>query len=53
MIDVLKKAATLPLRMVGRSYPSLVEDAEHFVYRRPVGFMGVISLGPPATVTPL
>lgn len=43
VIDALKEAATLPLRMEGRIYPSPVEDTENFVYRRPVGVVGVIS----------
>ncbi|WP_052665373.1 aldehyde dehydrogenase family protein [Nitriliruptor alkaliphilus] len=43
VIDALKEAATLPLRMEGRIYPSAVEDTENFVYRRPVGVVGVIS----------
>ncbi|GAB3200217.1 aldehyde dehydrogenase family protein [Nocardioides hungaricus] len=42
-IDSLKEAASLPLRIEGRIYPSPVADAENFVYRRPVGVVGVIS----------
>lgn len=43
VIDALKEAATLPLRMEGRIYPSPVDDTENFVYRHPVGVVGVIS----------
>ncbi|WP_426005250.1 aldehyde dehydrogenase family protein [Paenarthrobacter sp. NyZ202] len=43
VIDALKEAATLPLRIEGRIYPSPVEDTENFVYRIPVGVVGVIS----------
>jgi acyl-CoA reductase-like NAD-dependent aldehyde dehydrogenase len=43
VIDTLKEAATLPLRMEGRIYPSAVADTENFVYREPVGVVGVIS----------
>ncbi|MFC4466818.1 aldehyde dehydrogenase family protein [Streptomyces xiangluensis] len=43
VIDALKEAASLPLRMEGRIYPSPIEDTENFVYRRPVGVVGVIS----------
>ena len=42
-IETLKEAATLPLRMEGRIYPSAVPDTENFVYREPVGVVGVIS----------
>ncbi|MGO4235487.1 aldehyde dehydrogenase family protein [Pseudarthrobacter sp. YAF2] len=43
VVDALKEAATLPLRIEGRIYPSPVEDTENFVYRVPVGVVGVIS----------
>lgn len=43
VIEALKEAATLPLRMEGRIYPSPVDDTENFVYRHPVGVVGVIS----------
>ena len=43
VVDTLKEAATLPLRIEGRIYPSPVEDTENFVYRVPVGVVGVIS----------
>jgi acyl-CoA reductase-like NAD-dependent aldehyde dehydrogenase len=43
VIDSLKEAATLPLRIEGRIYPSPVEDTENIVYRDPVGVVGVIS----------
>ncbi|MEU6661982.1 aldehyde dehydrogenase family protein [Streptomyces sp. NPDC046821] len=43
VIDILKEAATLPLRMQGSILPSPVPDTENFVYRKPVGVVGVIS----------
>ena len=43
VIDSLKEASTLPLRMEGRMYPSPIEDTENFVYRSPAGVVGVIS----------
>lgn len=43
VIDMLKEAATLPLRIEGRIYPSPVPDTENLVYRVPVGVVGVIS----------
>ncbi|MBY3793752.1 aldehyde dehydrogenase family protein [Rhodococcus fascians] len=42
-IDMLKEAATLPLRIEGSILPSPVADTENFVYREPVGVVGVIS----------
>jgi acyl-CoA reductase-like NAD-dependent aldehyde dehydrogenase len=43
VIETLREVATLPLRMEGRIYPSTVPDTENFVYREPVGVVGVIS----------
>lgn len=43
VIDALKEAATLPLRIEGMILPSPVDDTENFVYRKPVGVVGVIS----------
>ncbi|MEV6238388.1 aldehyde dehydrogenase family protein [Lentzea sp. NPDC051838] len=43
VVDTLKEAATLPLRVGGSMHPSPVPDTENFVYRRPVGVVGVIS----------
>ncbi|MEW1723244.1 aldehyde dehydrogenase family protein [Streptomyces sp. NPDC093109] len=43
VIDSLKEASTLPLRMEGRILASPVEDTENFVFRKPVGVVGVIS----------
>lgn len=43
VVDALKEAATLPLRIEGSILPSPVEDTENFVYRRPLGVVGVIS----------
>ncbi|MFC4856745.1 aldehyde dehydrogenase family protein [Actinophytocola glycyrrhizae] len=42
-IDMLKEAATFPLRMEGRILPSPIDDKENRVYRDPVGVVGVIS----------
>lgn len=42
-LDVLKEAATFPMRMEGRIMPSPVDGKENFVYRRPAGVVGVIS----------
>jgi acyl-CoA reductase-like NAD-dependent aldehyde dehydrogenase len=42
-IETLKKAATSPLRLEGKIYPWAVPDTENFVYREPVGVVGVIS----------
>jgi vanillin dehydrogenase len=43
VIDMLKEAATFPLRMEGRILPSAVDDRENYLYRVPVGVVGVIS----------
>lgn len=43
VIDMLKEAATLPLRMAGHILPSPIDDRENRVYREPVGVVGVIS----------
>ncbi|MBB4907985.1 aldehyde dehydrogenase family protein [Actinophytocola algeriensis] len=43
VIDMLKEAATFPLRMDGRILPSPTDDKENRVYREPVGVVGVIS----------
>lgn len=43
VLDSLKEAATLPLRMEGRILPSPIDDKENRVYREPVGVVGVIS----------
>jgi acyl-CoA reductase-like NAD-dependent aldehyde dehydrogenase len=43
VLDMLKEAATFPLRMEGRLLPSPVADKENRVYREPVGVVGVIS----------
>jgi aldehyde dehydrogenase (NAD+) len=43
VIDALKEAATIPLRIAGSIVPSPVADTENFVYRRPLGVVGVIS----------
>lgn len=42
-IDMLKEAATFPLRMEGRILPSPIDDKENLVYLEPVGVVGVIS----------
>jgi vanillin dehydrogenase len=43
VLDMLKEAATFPLRMEGRILPSPVDDKENRLYREPVGVVGVIS----------
>lgn len=43
VIDMLKEAATLPLRMEGRILPSPIDEKENRLYREPVGVVGVIS----------
>jgi aldehyde dehydrogenase (NAD+) len=40
---MLKEAATFPLRMEGKILPSAVDERENFLYRLPVGVVGVIS----------
>ncbi len=41
--NIIREAATFPLRMVGRIYPSPVEGKENRLYRVPAGVVGVIS----------
>lgn len=43
VLDMLKEAATFPLRMEGRILPSPIDDKENRLYRQPVGVVGVIS----------
>jgi acyl-CoA reductase-like NAD-dependent aldehyde dehydrogenase len=43
VIDMLKEASTFPLRMEGKILPSAVDERENFLYRIPVGVVGVIS----------
>jgi aldehyde dehydrogenase (NAD+) len=43
VLDMLKEAATFPLRMEGRILPSPIDDKENRVYREPVGVVGIIS----------
>jgi len=43
VIDALKEAATLPTRMDGKILPSPVPDTDNYVFRKPVGVIGVIS----------
>jgi vanillin dehydrogenase len=43
VLDMLREAATLPLRMEGRILPSPIDDKENRLYREPVGVVGVIS----------
>lgn len=42
-LDVLREAATFPLRMTGTMPPSPHDDKENFVYQQPYGVVGVIS----------
>jgi vanillin dehydrogenase len=41
--NIIKEAATYPMRMVGHIYPSPVDGKENRLYRIPVGVVGVIS----------
>lgn len=43
VLDMLKEAATFPLRMEGRIVPSPIDEKENRLYREPVGVIGVIS----------
>jgi acyl-CoA reductase-like NAD-dependent aldehyde dehydrogenase len=43
VLDMLKEAGTFPLRMEGKILPSAVDERENFLYRVPVGIVGVIS----------
>lgn len=43
VVETLREAATLPLRVQGSIIPSAIADTENYVYRRPVGVVGVIS----------
>jgi len=43
VLDMLKEAGTFPLRMEGKILPSAVDERENFLYRVPVGVVGVIS----------
>ncbi|MGC5626915.1 aldehyde dehydrogenase family protein [Georgenia sp. Z1344] len=41
--DILKEAATFPLRMEGKIMPSPIPDRENYLFREPLGVVGVIS----------
>ena len=41
--NIIKEAATFPLRMEGKILPSTIDDVENRLYRIPVGVVGVIS----------
>jgi vanillin dehydrogenase len=43
VLDMLKEAGSFPLRMEGKILPSAVDERENFLYRIPVGVVGVIS----------
>jgi len=43
VIDDLKEAATIPLRVQGNILVSPIPDTENYVYRRPLGVVGIIS----------
>ena len=43
VIDILKEAATYPLRMEGKILPSPIPDRENYLFREPLGVVGVIS----------
>ena len=41
--NIIREAATFPLRMEGKILPSIEDDKENRLYRIPVGVVGVIS----------
>lgn len=41
--NIIKEAATYPLRMTGEIFPSVMDGKENRLYRVPVGVVGVIS----------
>lgn len=43
VINMIKEASTFPSRMVGKIEPSMIDDKENRVYRKPMGVVGVIS----------
>lgn len=43
VVNDLKEASTLPLRIQGSILPSPVPDTDNYVYRRPLGVIGIIS----------
>ena len=43
VIDIIKEAATFPLRMEGKILPSPIDNRENFLFREPLGVIGVIS----------
>jgi len=43
VIDILKEAGTYPLRMEGKIMPSPIPDRENYLFREPLGVVGVIS----------
>jgi len=43
VIDILKEAGTFPLRMEGKILPSPIDGRENYLFREPLGVVGVIS----------
>lgn len=43
VIDILKEAATFPLRMEGKILPSPIPDRENYLFREPLGVITVLS----------
>lgn len=43
VIDIIKEAATFPLRMEGKILPSPIPDRENYLFREPLGVVTVIS----------
>lgn len=41
--NIIKEAATFPIRMEGKILPSTIDDVENRLYRLPAGVVGVIS----------
>lgn len=43
VIDIIKEAATFPLRMEGKILPSPIDNRTNYLFREPLGVVGVIS----------
>ncbi|MEO7374239.1 MAG: aldehyde dehydrogenase family protein [Terrimesophilobacter sp.] len=43
VIDIIKEAGTFPLRMEGKILPSPIDNRLNYLYREPLGVIGIIS----------
>lgn len=43
VVDIIKEAATFPLRMEGKILPSPIDNRENFLFREPLGVIGILS----------